>query len=167
MLWRRDRKIQDSSWQSFKIKLYDDAAICQHYQRPCEIMKLPIKDKEDYKNEIYIMETQWNCCSVQRFSMNSCWLSVFKKPRYLGKVKLTSTQRGYYEYYSYAEKKGTQELRFCKEGTTKCRVRNRWSMSEGSFNHAWGMILYMQYSPNAQNELKRDYRMEYELTCIT
>ena len=93
-------------------------------------MKLPIKTKEDYKMKFI----SWNVNGF-RAVLKKGFEEIFNELDAdffcLQETKMQEGQadfhpEGYYEYYSYAEKKVTQELRFSQRRAAKCHIRNRW-----------------------------------------
>ena len=134
-------------------------------------MKLPIKTKEDYKMKFI----SWNVNGF-RAVLKKGFEEIFNELDAdffcLQETKMQEGQadfhpEGYYEYYSYAEKKGYS-------GTAIFAKEEPLSVTygiEGKHNDEGRVItleyddfyLICAYVPNAQNELKRiDYRMEYE-----
>ena len=134
-------------------------------------MKFPIKAKEDYKMKFI----SWNVNGF-RAVLKKGFEEIFNELDAdffcLQETKMQEGQadfhpEGYYEYYSYAEKKGYS-------GTAIFAKEEPLSVTygiDGKHNDEGRVItleyddfyLICAYVPNAQNELKRiDYRMEYE-----
>lgn len=95
-------------------------------------MKFPIKAKEDYKMKFI----SWNVNGFRAVlkkgfeeifnELDADFFNAFRKPR-CRKVKLTFTPRDIRILQLRGRKRVTSgKPDFCKEGTTKCRVRNRW-----------------------------------------